>query len=88
MTAYLKRFIDVDLRASLVLKELKGKSGLTLYNDFNRVYLFLVEVMKAGYVIKNKVITNKAVHVVLRIVWGRSKQSQAEEQNKRIRNFI
>ncbi len=83
MTAYLKRFISVDLRASLVLKDLKGEQGLTLYHDFHKVYEFLREVMKSGYQIKNKILTNKDVHVVLRTVWGRSKQALAGEANKR-----
>lgn len=81
MTAYLRRFIDVDLRAKFVLKDLKGQEGMTLYNDFYRVYLFLIETMKAGYVIKHKILTNKEVHVVLRTVWGRSKQT-ADESHK------
>lgn len=82
MTSYLRRFIDVDLRAATVLKDLKGQQGMTLYHDFHNVYLFLVETMKAGYRIKNKVLTNNEVHIVLRTVWGRSKQT-AEEANKR-----
>lgn len=83
MTAYLRRFIDVGLKASLVLKDLKGQEGMTLYHDFYNVYLFLVETMKAGYRIKNKILTNKDIHLVLRTVWGRSKQAVAEKANKR-----
>lgn len=83
MTAYLKRFISVDLRASLVLKDLKGEQGLTLYHDFHKVYEFLREVMKSGYQIKSKILTNKDVHVVLRTVWGRSKQALAGEANRK-----
>lgn len=83
MTSYLRRFISVDLRASIVLKDLKGQQGMTLYNDFHHVYLFLVETMKAGYRIKNQIITNKDVHVVLRTVWGRSKQTAEEAHKKR-----
>lgn len=81
MTAYLRRFIGVE--ASIVLKDLKGQPGMTLYNDFHNVYLFLVETMKAGYQIKNKILTNKDVHLVLRTVWGRRKQAAAEKANKR-----
>lgn len=80
MTSYLRRFICTDVRASLVLKELKGQKGKTLYCDYYNVYLFLVETMKSGYLIKNKILTNKDVHVVLRTVWGRSKQTAAEER--------
>lgn len=83
MTTYLKRFMLVDLRASLVLKELKGEQGLTLYHDFHKVYEFLREVMKAGYLIKCKILTNNDVHIVLRTVWDRSKQTLAGEANKK-----
>ncbi len=85
MTSYLRRFIDVDLRASLVLKDLKGQEGLTLFHDFHKIYLFLVDVMIAGYNIKGKILTSKDVHIVLRTVWGRSKQTQSEEANKKRR---
>lgn len=81
MTSYLRRFIDIDLRASIVLKDLKGQEGMTLYHNFYNVYLFLIETMKEGYHIKNKILTNKEVHIVLRTVWGRSKQT-AEEATK------
>ncbi|KAJ6639802.1 hypothetical protein Bhyg_12549 [Pseudolycoriella hygida] len=70
MTSYLTRFIDVNLRASLVLKDLKGQKGLTLYHDFHKIYLFLVDVMTSGYNIEGKILTNIEVHVVLRTVWG------------------
>lgn len=88
MTAYLKRFISVPVRAKLVLKDLKRQSGLTLYHDYHRVYLFLIEVMKAGYLIKNKVLTNKDVHGILRVVWGRSKQmlNEANKPRRRTEN--
>lgn len=82
MTAFLKRFISLRVRASLVLKDLKGKEGLTLYADFLRVYEFLIEVMKAGYQVRNKILTNRDVHSILRVVWGRSKQLLNEENNR------
>lgn len=83
MTGYLKRFISVPLHASIVLKDLKGKTGDTLYHDYRRVYDFLIEVMKAGYQVRNKVLTDTEVHSVLRVAWGRSKQMLNEENNKR-----
>lgn len=81
MTAYLRRFVDIDLRASIVLKDLRGQPGMTLYKNFHNVYLFLVNTMKAGYLVKNKIVTNHDVHIVLRTVWGRSKQT-ADELHK------
>lgn len=83
MTAYLKRFVSVKVRTKLVLKYLKGRDGLTLYKDFYKVYLFLIAVMKAGYLIRGKDVTNNYVHSTLRVVWGRSKQLFTEENNKR-----
>ena len=83
MTAYLRRFIAPDVRASIVLKELKNQKGKTLYRDYHNVYQFLVETMKSGYLIKNKILSNKDVHVVLRTVWGRSKQTATEAFLKR-----
>lgn len=83
MTSYLRRFIDVDLKASIVLKDLKGQQGMTLYHNFHNVYLFLIETMKAGYRMKSKIMSNQDVHLVLRTVWGRSKQAAADEANKK-----
>lgn len=85
MTAFLKRFISVRVRASLVLKDLKGQEGSTLYTNYRQVYDFLIEVMKAGYQVCNKVLTNADVHNVLRVVWGRSKQLLNEENKLRNR---
>lgn len=85
MTGFLKKFISVNIRAKVVLKDLKGQDGLTLCADFPRVYDFIIQVFKAGYEIRNKVLTNKEVHSVLRVVWGRSKQ-MLNEGNQRLRN--
>lgn len=62
MTAYLKRFISKSMRASIVLKDLKGQLGETLYVDYHHVYVFLIEVMKAGYLLRDKVLTKNNVH--------------------------
>lgn len=74
MTGFLNRFISVSVRAKLVLKDLKGKKGKTLYYDFREVYDFIIEVFKAGHEVRNKIRTNPEVQAVLRVVWGRSKQ--------------
>lgn len=80
MTGFLKRFISVPVRAELVLKDLKGKSGKTLYHDYREVYDFIIEVFKAGFEVRNKIRTNTEVQSVLRVVWGRSKQMLNDEQ--------
>lgn len=85
MTSYLRRFIDVNLKASLVLKDLKGQKGLTLYHDFYKVYLFLKDVMVSAYEAQGKILTHKQVHIVLRTVWGRSKQAQGDKKRRRQR---
>ncbi len=85
MTGFLKRFIAVKIRADIVLKDLKGQDGSTLCGDYPQVYDFIIQVFKAGYEVRNKLITNKEVHSVLRIVWGRSKQ-MLNEENQRLRN--
>lgn len=82
MTAYLKRFITLELRCEIALKDGKGQKELTLFEDFRRVYNFLIEVMKSGYAAYNKRIKSGAVDTALRTVWGRSNQMLQEEQRK------
>lgn len=83
MTGFLKRFISVRVRANLVLKDLKGKNGKTLYKDYREVYDFIVEVFKAGYEVRKQIRTNTEVQSVLRVVWGRSKQMLNEGKNRK-----
>lgn len=52
-------------------------------DDCHRVYLYLIDLMRAGYRICNKNITIDEVHTALRTVWGRSKQHQTAETNQR-----
>lgn len=73
MTKYLKRFVSVDVRCDLTLKE-KSKSGYTLMGDYHRVYRFLIDVIRAGYRMCTKFITTDEAHTALRTVWGRSRQ--------------
>lgn len=67
------------MRCKLTLKE---KAGITLFGDYYRVYEFLIDVMKAGYKLRNKKIITDDAHQALRIVWGRSKQLLKDEANK------
>lgn len=64
-----------------------GESGLTLYKDYHRVYLFLVDVMKEGYRVCGKKITLDEAHTALRVVWGRSKQLQNNNERKSAQNY-
>lgn len=73
MTKYLKRFVSLNVRCQLTLKD-PGESGLTLYKDYYQVYLFLIDAMKEGYRMCGKKITVDDAHTALRVVWGRSKQ--------------
>lgn len=74
----------MDVRCKLTLKEkTKNESGDTLMGDYHRVYLFLIDVMRAGYQMVNKQITVEEAHTALRTVWGRSNQLKNEEELKR-----
>lgn len=75
----------MSIRAKVVLKDLKGQDGSTLCADYPQVYEFIIQVFKAGYEVRNKILTNKEVHSVLRVVWGRSKQ-MLNEKNQQLRN--
>lgn len=82
LTKYLKRFISVKVRCKLTLKE-KSKSGHTLMANFHRVYLFLIDVLRAGYRICGKYITGDESHTALRTIWGRSKQMKNVDEAKK-----
>lgn len=81
MTKYLQRFISLSVRDEMTFKE-KGDTGITLFDDFNNVYNFLIDLMKAGYKTRNKTIHTDEAHQALRIVWGRSKQLIKEKKAK------
>lgn len=82
MTNYLKRFVSLRVRCQLTLKDLKGNSGKTLFGDFHQIYLFLIDVMRAGYQECGKDLNVEYAHTALRTVWGRSKQLRKEEKNR------
>lgn len=84
ISKYLMRFITLRVRCKITLKE-NGEDGATLFKHYHSVYLFLIDVMKAGYQTCKKTITNDDAHSALRIVWGRSKQyyRDHEERNRR-----
>lgn len=79
----MRRFLSLDVRKKLTFKDAKDSKDKTLYSDFHQVYLFLIDVMRAGYKSCDKSITADDAHLALRIVWGRTKQILNEEQNKR-----
>lgn len=79
----MRRFLSLDVRKELTFKDAKDSDDKTLYRNFHQVYLFLIEVMRAGYKSCGKSITVDDAHLALRIVWGRTKQIVNEEQNKR-----
>lgn len=81
MTKYLNRFVSMNVRCDLTLKE-KSKSGYTLMGDFERVYRFLIEVFRAGYRMCAKFITADEAHTALRTVWGRSRQYKTADEKK------
>lgn len=83
MTAYLKRFITLKLRCDIALKDPKGSQKLTLFGDYHRVYRFMIDVMKEGYLAYNKRIKSTEIHTILRTVWGRSNQMLQDERRKR-----
>lgn len=83
MTTYLRRFISLDVRRHITFKDAKKEPDETLYGNFHQVYLFLVEVMRAGYKSCAKNVTADDVHLALRIVWGRTKQILNEQRNKK-----
>lgn len=83
MIGFLKGFISVDLRAKLVLKDLRGQTGKTLFQDYREVYDFIIQVFKAGYEVRNKILTNTDVQSILRVVWSRSKQMLTEGKNSK-----
>lgn len=80
MTAYLKRFISLDLRDELHLKDPKGKDEPTLTRDFPEIYKFLIDVMVKGYQKSNTLLKSSDAHVALRTVWGRTKQMIREQK--------
>lgn len=84
LSKYLKRCISLQLRCKLTLKE-KTELGYTLMGDFHRVYLFLIEVMRDAYKIRNKTISVDEAHTALRTVWGRSKQLKNEDDLKKLK---
>lgn len=79
----MRRFISLDVRKNLTFKDAKDPEDKTLHGNFHQVYLFLIDVMRAGYKSCGKSITVDDAHLALRIVWGRTKQILNEEQNKR-----
>lgn len=84
LTKYLQRFISLQVRCKLTLKEKsKNDAGDTLVGDYHRVYLFIIDVMRAGYQMIDKQITVGEAHTALRTVWGRSKQLKNEENEKK-----
>lgn len=83
ITTYLKRFISLRVRSLLTLKELQTDEGMTLYADFYKVYLFLIEVAREGYKSCDKSLSEKEANEALRIVWGRTKQLLNDEKKKR-----
>lgn len=83
MTAYLKRFISLEVRREVALKDPKGQKDLILYLDFKKVYGFLVDVMKSGYLAYNEQIKSTEVKTVLRTVWGRTNQLLGEETRRK-----
>lgn len=87
LTKYLKRVISVDVRCKLTLKEKISESGYTLMGDCHRVYLYLIDVMRAGYRICNKNLTVDEAHTALRTVWSRSKQHQNAESTQRVKRL-
>ncbi len=82
LTKYLKRFVSVDVRCKLTLKE-KTQSGYTLMGNYHRVYLFLIDLLRAGYRMCTKYITGDEAHTALRTVWGRSKQMKSVDAAKK-----
>lgn len=84
LTKYLKLFVCLDVRCTLTLKE-KTESGYTLMGDFHRVYMYLINVMRAGYGICKKTLTVDEAHTALRTVWGRSKQQKNEDDQKKLK---
>lgn len=81
MTAYLKRFITLELRDTLHLKDAKGKDEPTLIHDFPQVYKFLIDVMVTGYQDSNTQLKASDAHIALRTVWSRTKQMLREQKN-------
>ncbi|KAJ6639186.1 hypothetical protein Bhyg_11926 [Pseudolycoriella hygida] len=81
MTAYLSRFISLNLRDQVHLKDSKGKDEPTLTRDFPEVYKFLIDVMVKGYKESNTQLKSSDAHVALRTVWGRTKQMIRERKN-------
>ncbi|XP_037033400.1 uncharacterized protein LOC119072317 [Bradysia coprophila] len=82
MTAYLKRFISLKVRHEVALKDPKGQKDVVLHRDFKRVYDFLIDVMKHGYLAYGERIKSTEIKTVLRTVWGRTNQ-MLEEKNRR-----
>lgn len=80
MTAYLKRFISLNLRNTLCLKDAKRTDDLTLTRDFPEIYNFLIDVMVKGYQDSNTQLKPSDAHIALRTVWGRTKQMLREQR--------
>lgn len=59
-----------------------GDTGITLYDDYNEVYKFLIDLMKSGYRLRSKILIDDEAHQALRIVWGRTKQMEKELETK------
>ncbi len=81
MTKYLKRFISLRVRKKLTLKE-RGDTGVTLFDDYYEVYRYLIDLIRAGFRLRNKILLNDDAHQALRIVWGRTRQFEREEKRK------
>lgn len=67
----------------LTLKEEKKSQSLTSIADFYDVYNFLITVIQTAYKSFNITFTMKEAHETLRIVWGRSKQLQNDQEKKK-----
>lgn len=52
-------------------------------SNYHRVYLFLIDVLRAGYRMCTKFITVDEAHTALRTVWGRSKQMKNVDEAKK-----
>lgn len=68
---YLKRFIEISLRASINLKE----GNKTIQSNFPQVYDFLIAVMKKGFKAHQRELKVMDAEKALRSVWSRSKQT-------------
>lgn len=80
INSYLKRFIEISLRASMNLKE--GKNA-TLHSSYPRIYDFLIAIMQKGFKAHQRELTSKAAQKALCTVWSRSKQTLDRVKNSK-----